>query len=592
MPRNLRRLNGPIGPPRGARLVTVADIPHLLEFEAVDKEVRWGTSGVIDWRGNRPPEQDLQSDDELRYVDEDGTAVTTAIARGTGDPAEITVAAAARPSATDSFLLVESEEEVTITPGTGVANLTWDERPEAVYRETGAQLHESDGTLVGAITWDDDGEEPDTVPSTVLDATDFFVYSYVREAVWIGRDGKIIWREGRPEERITGAKLLGGTAMEDRGVVTWNDAGDTVAAISNADAYFTQIGTAVHETTVLRVDGTIEWPNGERPSEALRLSNVHLFDIAGADHGLITWDDAGDSAAALSGSPRILYYTSRTRALVQTDGGIFWYGDRPDERYDGAWLYNRDPVEAVSAITWNDAGDTTTAAASNSPYHEIARYTGLSTSVAPTGTMTVGGDGLPLAKVGDRIGLLTLGQHFIITSRTDDNSFSVTADSGSSLPAADAQHNDTWIQNERRGVRYETYQLWRPGRSLPGYTLRFRGLQYPTEYRLSRPGKKFTGYQVRQLGTRIENWQLWSNGSYHGGSSDPSEPFEFFIEIADLGSDATPTVVFIDADGARHTWTPSEVGAVYKRAGLPLLVQEVLVGSGLTNITSFWAVFL
>ena len=149
---------------RGSALVTYADLPHTLEIDANDREIRIATSGVIDWQGDRPEEHDLQTGDRLEFRHPtSGAAVSTLITRaGTGTPPNITIAAGQRPTANDYYPYYIAPEEMmpVIAIGTGASAITWptDGRPAMADRITGARLSDAAGVTVGAVVWADAGD--------------------------------------------------------------------------------------------------------------------------------------------------------------------------------------------------------------------------------------------------------------------------------------------------------------------------------------------------------------------------------------------------------------------------------------------------
>ena len=158
---------------RGSKVITYADLPHLLEVDAKDREIVIGTDGVIDWRGDRPGEDLLQSGDRLIFNrPRDGRALSSIITRGAGSPPAIAIAAAQRPGASDLYPYYTAEDGRFAVVANGDAgdnaDISWygpsgtspddDYRPAAADRVAGADLANSAGSVIGEITWDDSGD--------------------------------------------------------------------------------------------------------------------------------------------------------------------------------------------------------------------------------------------------------------------------------------------------------------------------------------------------------------------------------------------------------------------------------------------------
>ena len=243
---------------RGYETVTVADLPHQLEVDAVDREIRIGTNRTIDWRGDRPDEQDLQSGDRLEWIDDDGVAQTTLLTRaGSGTPRNINVANADKPASTDTFVLVE-ERSHTVQVRRGVTNgeIVWvDGRPDSDYRESGALLWRTDVATplqFGPITWADAGDTTTNPPAVA-----YFKYYEAPQSdhIFISTTGAVQWRGFRPtdtDDIVTSAQLRatnhdGGT---NHGVITWNDAGDSVATPPASNSAYHDFQTLSVEITI------------------------------------------------------------------------------------------------------------------------------------------------------------------------------------------------------------------------------------------------------------------------------------------------------------------------------------------------------
>ena len=358
--RQLHHVATPVGPWRGRRLITRANLPHQLEIDAVDREIRINANGVIDWRGDRPDERDLQTGDELRWADGDGNAVSSVITRGAGDPASIAIAAAQRPRNTDRYVVYEWENQADpsgpiVAVGSGASSITWPNsspRPDAEFRVANAYLYDGDGDEVGAITWNDAG---DTVNP--------------------GAPAGSLWR---------------------------------VIDVTNNRLHIGAGGTTV------RFDGLFP---AAMPGDILRLSEDTEY--------------------------------SRDYRITAVD---------------------------TTAETWT-------------------------------------------------------------------------------INAADAP----------------------------------AGGESQSRWRLYRAGLQLVEYSIRAVGFAIEDWQLWSDGSYYGHGGDPENSVPFGLRVSDRGTDASPTMQIVDVYGEEHTWMPAEDGEWWPDAADKVLVQEVRHG---TNVVSWWAYFL
>lgn len=235
--RRLVRVAEPVGPWRGRKLVALASHPHQLEINAEDREIRIAANGVIDWRGDRPEEADLQSGDQLRWA-----GITSILTRGAGATPDISIAAAQRPQASDNFLLVDSEDEIVLLriDGSNAAIAWLGNRPDTDVRVTGARLFDVAGqNELGTITWN--SGSPDQVAAAVSGST--YDYTTSHEALIEATTGIIYWYDGRPaaEYRQAGATLRSHNGQTSYGPITWNDSGDTTTAPQNADLSWNQL---------------------------------------------------------------------------------------------------------------------------------------------------------------------------------------------------------------------------------------------------------------------------------------------------------------------------------------------------------------
>ena len=92
----------------------------------------------------------------------------------------------------------------------------------------------------------------------------------------------------------------------------------------------------------------------------------------------------------------------------------------------------------------------------------------------------------------------------------------------------------------------------------------------------------FLGDAVR--GSQVVTVASLGTGYFGGNTAD--DPYCFYIEVVDKGSDSDPKIVVRDALGNQEEWKGFENGARYEAAGLPIACVAVLPG---TNVVSFRA---
>ena len=301
-----------------------------------------------------------------------------------------------------------------------------------------------------------------------------------------------------------------------------------------------------------------------------------LYNQADGRLGDITWDtDPSDDGTdgptdTINPAPGDTSWYEGYRAEhhavhIDTAGNLTWVDGRPtsDVRVSGAQLRIGAGLNSnFRLITWDDDGaDPDTVA--NPPGSGSARvllrtYDDVEISFqggSATATMS-GGDATEILKVGDQV-------------RFDDRTLTITAVSSATVFA--------FSEVVTGGIyAYTGFKVFRRGQRSAGYRIMF-------------PGAKYAGYRIHRKGLRLRDWQLWSDGSYYGEGGSADRPTEFGLRIAEVGSDATPTVKVVDAYGELHTWEPTEDGEWWPDAMDKVLVREVAHG---TTVTSFYAYFL